>query len=206
MAVEDIPPRRPRGLGTRLGEILASTPMYRPSAAEALYGPPPVEEAAPIEPISEAPELEEEEEEERRLPDPTDIFEFEPIPEEETKRPDKYSRNWRQGPGLSTRVRAAQWIATEFTASGVAVGDLIVSFDRHNKGASPIYTYHKRFFTDFERLTGARSPGAVIGQAAGHPKGPYGITGAGNYTRGSIPETAYRALHPDFTGEILSEE
>ena len=202
MAIEDIPPRRPRGLGTRLGEILASTPMYRPSAAEALYGPEPETPSA-----VEYYEEEYEDEEEIKLPEPTEIYFFEEVVDDRGwARPDKAPRNWGQGPGVSTRVRAAQWIATELTASGVAVGDLIVAFDRHKSKQTPMYTYHKRFKESFDSLVSAISPGAAIGQSSEHPKGPYGITAKGNYTRGTMPESFYRALHPDFTGEILSEE
>jgi hypothetical protein len=204
MAVEDIPPRRKRGLGTRLEEILASTPEYRPSAARALYGEPPTTSSggAVTPPPRGTPPTPP-----PPLPPPTDIQFVNPVPSSK-RRPDKDPANYGLGPSESTRVRAYQFIPTSRVGDdGPVIGDLIVAFDRHNSGRpQPMYTYSDRTLDDYNAMITENSLGRFIGQNSAHPRGPSGLTGRSRYKRGTASETYYRSLHPGFTGEILSEE
>jgi hypothetical protein len=199
VAVEDIPPRRVRGLGKRLEEIIEATPFYRPSAAEALYGP----EPEPV--VEEGTESFETTEEEAAepLPPPTEVVAVDPSGG--GNRPDKDSANYGAGPDASTRVELFQWIPTS-ARGGVVIGDLIVVF-RCRKSNPPVYyTYKDRLRDDFDRLKTGTSLGRIIGQGPSHPSGASGITASGNYSRGTKDESVYRALHPTFTGELLTEE
>jgi hypothetical protein len=199
MAVEDIPPRRVRGLGTRLGEIIENTPYYRPSAAEALYGPEPepvVEEGTESFETTEGTATE-------PLPPPTEVVAVDPSGG--GPRPDKKPANYGYGPDLSTRVELFQWVPTGKRGEAV-IGDLIVVFRRRKSNPSVYYTYERRLRDDFDRLKTGTSLGRIIGQGPSHPSGASGITASGDYFRGTKDESVYRSLHPTFTGELLVED
>ena len=207
MAVEDIPPRRQRGLGDRLSDILSrmaetvgAPEEERLGYEDYLFGgagtatPEQVESA--LENVVEAVEL----------PPPTEIKFIEEV-NDGSRRPDKNASNYGQGNEFSTRVRAFQFIPIYIDKSGAVTGDLIVAFARHKSGqAQPLYTYSNRTLADYRSLETSGSLGRTIGQNSTHLKGPSGITGRGDYSRGTKSEAYYRSLHPKFSGEILSEE
>lgn len=141
------------------------------------------------------------------LPKPTEVVYLIHAMASNTRRPDKYPDNWNQGPSVSTRVSAYQFIPI-YSDGDITTGDLIVVFISHKKsGARPIYyTYSNRTFNDFNLLKISGSVGRTIGQGSGHERGPSGITGNGDYVRGTKSEEYYRSLHPDFKGELLTDE
>ena len=197
MAIEDIPPRRPRGLGTRLGEILASTPMYRPSAAEALYGPEPVTPSAVEEKvvIEGAPE---EAPPEVALPMPEYLSQIDQADSVgiavSTSRPDRYEKYgyYNQGPTKSTRVHAMQWIPTAITnqltnsdidealsgqsarfkgfelSSAGVFGDILIAFARpSNVQAHSLYVYEHNSEAVWNALKSSRSLGKFVNRLNG---------------------------------------
>lgn len=194
MAVEDIPPRRQRGLGTRLGEILASTPMYRPSAAEALYGPEPATEEVFVteELVTEEPA------EDVVLPIPEYVDYIEQAEKRglavPTSRPDRYEKYgyYNQGPSRSTRVHAMQWVPTAITnqltntdideslygqsaafkgfgldSAGV-FGDILIAFARpSNVQAHGLYVYQHNADSVWEALKSSTSLGKFLNRLNG---------------------------------------
>lgn len=206
MAIEDIPPRR-RGLGERLEDILSrmsetvgAPEEERLGYEDYLFGG---AGTATTEQVESALENVTEQIE---LPPPTEIKFIEEV-NDGSRRPDKKPSNYGQGSEFSTRVRAFQFIPVSVDQNGNAIGDLIVAFARHRSGqAQPMYTYSNRTFGDYKLLETSGSLGRTIGQSSTHPKGPNGITARGDYIRGTKSEAYYRSLHPEFSGEILSEE
>lgn len=207
MAVEDIPPRRVRGLGTRLGEIIENAPYYRPSAAEALYGGTSAATEKDIEEslssVIEPPET---------LPLPEYISD---IPQADkiglavpTSRPDRYKKYgyYGQGPKKSTRVHAMQWIPTMVTKrlmiaeqedelSGQAAlykgfqleapalfGDILIAFARpSNVQAHSLYVYEHQAESVWRALEATTSLGTWVNRLSNGR--PYTTTDGDRYKK-----------------------
>ena len=211
MAVEDIPPRRVRGLGKRLEEIIESTPFYRPSAAEALYGPEP-------EPAEELAATDEEEVEPTTLPPPSEVIMVDQAYGSATirrgkskvgmsyARPDLDTTAYGQGASRSTRVWAMQWIPTSSgqlindkrnpnsNLSGyvdpsmyedVTFGDILVAFARpSNSQPTSLYVYSHNTLPTWEDFSSATSLGRGIK-----------LLNGGRPYKGSDGD-GYRIMHP----------
>ena len=141
MAVEDIPPRRVRGLGRRFDEIREATPEYRPSVAAALYGG---EVTATSEEVEESLKSIARGEE-TILPPPEYKRRITQSRRSSraVKRPDLYSEFYdAAGAEQSTRVWAMQWVPTAAIGE-LVMGDLLVVFARTtgvNGGRIFVYT------------------------------------------------------------------
>lgn len=175
MAVEDIPPKKPRGLGTRLEQILASTSTYRPEAAESLYGGAPVETTTEAGGAGTGTTKEEE-----ALPPPSEVIivdqaygitpvKYGPRAGLTYLRPDLDPSAYNQGSSKSTRVWGIQWIPT--LGGKNVYGDILVAFARPSKNQEhTLYVYKNNSMNAWESFRKASSLGSRIGLlTAGRP-------------------------------------
>jgi len=186
--------------------------MYRPSAAEALYGPEP-EPAEELEAVTDEGELKE-----TALPPPSDVIMVDQaygsatIRRSKAKmgmsyaRPDLDSTAYGQGAARSTRVWAMQWVPTSSgmlidnsdnskgslsgyvdpsTYENVTFGDILVAFARpSNSQPTSLYVYNYNTLPTWEDFSSANSLGRFIK-----------ILNGGKPYSGSDGDK-YRALHP----------